>query len=308
MNKKLFFLATIIVLTISVKAQYSNATLDGAWFIEMPPANPYGDSLMYIVFDGNGNIVSFSGFCDNVGGTYSVSSTGAINGVLTCDTENFPMSGQLTSNTFGTADFGDIYNLVKVSNPGALATTLTGTLTTQNCGSKTISLTLDNNGIVTSSTGLSLPVSGRVYTEGGMFVGHFKSGEPSYWHEFSIWGYYSNNILEGIIGLETSDDCGNSPIQLTRSGITSIASVVPNGEKFSIYPNPAINMFTLNINNLANESIEVNIYNIAGKLVKSVVVNEDINQVDISNLSDGIYVVSVKTNNLIENQKLIIQR
>lgn len=307
MKKIILFFILILTLTISIKAQYSNATLDGPWFIEMPPATPYGDSLMYIVFDGIGNIVSFSGFCGDVAGTYSVSSTGAITGNLICDLDTFPMSGQLTSNDFGTADFGDIYNLVKVSNPGALATTLTGTLTTDLCGSKTISLTLDNNGVVTSSTGLNLPVSGRVYTEGGMYVGHFKTGEPGFWHEFSIWGYYSNNILEGIVGLETSQQCGYPLSQLIREDPTGIALTNFNNTKFVIYPNPASDIITLHIVN-NSELIGVNIFNVAGKLVKSGLLNQEINQVDISNLSNGIYVVSVKSNNLIENQKLIIQR
>lgn len=304
MRKILLLVFTICAFQISF-AQYNQASLNGPWFIELTPANPYGeDSLTYIVFDGAGNIVTFSGFCSTIGGTYTVSSSGVIGGNLTCDGGSYPMSGQLTSTTTGTAFIDKNYNLVKVANPGALATTLTGTLNADNCGSANVSFTLDNNGNVIASTGLTNPVSGRIYSEGGMFLGHITTGGSSGWNAFSIMGYYSSNTLTGKIELD-QNGCGNSSVNLTRN-ITKIDEI--NLSEISLYPNPAFDIVTLQVDKKSNADLILNIYNVMGSLVKTETLKQNQQQINVSDLINGIYLVEIKSEDFRSEQKLIIQR
>jgi hypothetical protein len=304
----LFCLILLKFLPFQVSAQYDNSTLTGPWFFMMPPANPYGDSLMYIVFDGIGNVTAFSGFCSSVvGGPYTVSSTGGFTINLSCNGENYQMSGQLTSYTAGTLGLDQTYNLIKVSNPGALAGTLSGTLYTNNCGANNVTLTLDNKGVVISATGLTPTVSGRVYAEGGMFKGHFTTGASNAWNECSISGYYSNNTLNGKVDLD-ANDCGNTSAQLIREDATGIISVNSNKTKIEIFPNPTNDIVTINMNNISNEVVEINIFNVNGNLVKSETMKQNNRQINIGDLSNGIYMVEIKSKEWTEKQKLLIQR
>ena len=76
----------------------------------------------------------------------------------------------------------------------------------------------------------------------------------------------------------------------------------------SIFPNPASDIVTLNINRKSNEAFTLNIYNVIGTLVKSATMKQNQQQINIGDLCNGIYMVTIKSKNLTENQKLIIQR
>ncbi|MDD5571278.1 MAG: T9SS type A sorting domain-containing protein [Bacteroidales bacterium] len=75
-----------------------------------------------------------------------------------------------------------------------------------------------------------------------------------------------------------------------------------------VYPNPANDIVTLNIHNSNNGRLEIKIYDITGTLVKSETLKQNQQQINVSDLSNGIYMVSIKSKDFMENQKLIIQR
>lgn len=310
MNRKLLLtLFTLIVLNTKVFSQYSNASLNGAWFMYLTPQNPTGDSLLYLVFDGNGNVTDFSGFCSNIGGNYNVTSGGVITGTLTCDAEAFPLIGQLTSSSTGTCDVaGDVWSLIKVSNEGALAGKLDGVLYTQNCGDKSVELFINNSGIITSSGGLTpltLPVVGRVYTELGMFIGHFKTGETDGWNQISIMGYYSNNTLTGKVSIDQSN-CGNSDAGFTRSDVTSV-NKLSNEASLKVFPNPSNGNYNISVINpyAKNDKTKFVITNTLGEILytKEGFGNEI--AVDLSNQPNGLYVLLVIHTNITISHKLI---
>ena len=77
----------------------------------------------------------------------------------------------------------------------------------------------------------------------------------------------------------------------------------------SIYPNPSKDEINIDLsNNSFSTSTEISIYNIEGKLVKTVTCNDNsIQKINISKLSDGIYVLKVKNENRGEiTRKLVI--
>ncbi|MCX6232461.1 MAG: T9SS type A sorting domain-containing protein [Bacteroidetes bacterium] len=310
MKKFTIILIVLIVMSITAKAQYSNATLNGAWLMSQTPITPYGDSLLYLVFDGNGNITDFSGFGYITGSNYSVNSSGAISGtIIVVDHGSFPIVGQLSSQNLGTLTTdGMNYVFSRIANQGALDSTITGTLSTVDCSQKTVTININNQGVITSATGLSMPVTGKVYADLGVFMGHIRtSSSLDVWDEFSIMGYYANNTLNGQIIFD-AHNCGITSVQLIRQGATGIISVNSNKAKIEIFPNPANDIVTININNERNEVLEINIFNTISTLVKSETINQNQHEINIRNLSNGIYLVEIKSKAWSEKQKLIIQR
>jgi len=77
---------------------------------------------------------------------------------------------------------------------------------------------------------------------------------------------------------------------------------------FSLYPNPATDVVTLNIDNASNADLTLNIYNIIGTLIKTEMLKQNQPQINIEDLSNGIYMVEIKSKKWSEKQKLIIQK
>jgi hypothetical protein len=82
---------------------------------------------------------------------------------------------------------------------------------------------------------------------------------------------------------------------------STLINDVQNNESISLYPNPVINDFkVLGIKGKATISLT----DLNGKLVLSEVISED-EKVFVSNLSKGIYVVKIITNNSITLKKIV---
>lgn len=302
MKKFTIIWSILIALTISTKAQYSNATLNGAWLMYLTPMSPYSDNLMYLFFDGNGSITDWSGFGSCAGSNYSVNSAGAITGTVI----SLPFVGQLSSQNIGTFSVdGMSYVLSRIPNSGELTGSITGLLKSENCGQKTVTFNIDNQGIITSGTGLGMPVSGEIYADLGMFIGHLNTGDV--WGEFSIMGYYSNNTLDGKVVLD-SKNCGITSVQLMRQDATRIISINSISTKIEIFPNPAFDIISLNIEKAHNDDLSYNVYNSTGTLVKFGVLKQTQRDIDIKDLCNGIYVVKIKSKGLIEGQKFLIKK
>ncbi len=209
--------------SISSGGSYSNATLNGPWLFykDLTPIDPYNGNLLYFFFDGNGNLTDLSGFGGPWTGNYTVSASGAISGSITNGNESFPLIGQLTSNTDGIGPFdGQNWRFHKIANPGMLKDKIVGTLTTTDCGSRNVTLNINSNGTITSANGLLGPVTGRVYADLGVYIGHMTTGEgfDTHWGELSIMGFFSNNNLVGQLDLDSnSTTCVNGTSNLVRS-------------------------------------------------------------------------------------------
>jgi hypothetical protein len=90
--------------------------------------------------------------------------------------------------------------------------------------------------------------------------------------------------------------------------VTSISEQTSENTILNIYPNPASDIITLNIENKNNADLTLNIYNATGALVKSEKLIQNQRQFDIGDLSNGIYLVEIKSKEWTGKQKLIIQR
>lgn len=92
------------------------------------------------------------------------------------------------------------------------------------------------------------------------------------------------------------------------SGIEGIDSASATPHKINIYPNPSSDIIALNIDQNNLTDLTLNIYNVTGSLVKTILLKQNQQQINVNDLSSGIYLVEIKSKEWTEKQKLIIQR
>lgn len=99
-----------------------------------------------------------------------------------------------------------------------------------------------------------------------------------------------------------------------QAAYSSILSVSVNEKEelehviFDFYPNPAKNSFTLYISNPEKEKYTYTLYDISGHKIKEAVILASSTQMDISELSAGIYIVGINTpSKLVFQEKMVIQ-
>jgi Thermolysin metallopeptidase, alpha-helical domain/Concanavalin A-like lectin/glucanases superfamily/Secretion system C-terminal sorting domain len=98
---------------------------------------------------------------------------------------------------------------------------------------------------------------------------------------------------------------------ITATVVTCAAKGIANEQlatrtNFIIYPNPAKNSITINTINMVAGG-QIIITNLLGKQLKNQTLSLSNNMIDITNLSKGLYFVSIITNEGIQTQKLVIE-
>lgn len=110
---------------------------------------------------------------------------------------------------------------------------------------------------------------------------------------------------------QTDGPNGNSVLYVDNLNFDVLISDVAehdNNRLLTIFPNPASDIITLNIDTKNNSALTMDIYTITGELVRAETLKQNQQQVTISDLSNGIYLVSIKSNELTETKKLVIQK
>lgn len=78
-----------------------------------------------------------------------------------------------------------------------------------------------------------------------------------------------------------------------------------------VYPNPAKNNAVLSIDLKDNANVSINVYNTVGQLVKTIKAEGTLGanniNIDLNNISSGIYMVNVKVGNASSTKKLIVE-
>ena len=77
-----------------------------------------------------------------------------------------------------------------------------------------------------------------------------------------------------------------------------------NNNVFSVYPNPAQHGY-VNISSKNQTKIEVNVYDMMGKLVSQETINN--NHLDVSALTNGIYIIKISQEGAVASKKLVIK-
>ena len=75
-----------------------------------------------------------------------------------------------------------------------------------------------------------------------------------------------------------------------------------------IYPNPALDQFTLSIEIKNNEDLTLKIYDVIGKLISTEKIHQNDQKINVDKLNNGVYWIEVQSSNWTEKQQLLIQR
>ncbi len=130
-----------------------------------------------------------------------------------------------------------------------------------------------------------------------------------YYHASQKYPVLSVNYSETAFkqGAGTPTITSNSAISVNTNVFVGISESTLNSS-FSIYPNPTNNNLNVMLTNSSSENVTVKIFNNIGQLVKTINLGNttDINQqIDISDLSSGIYMVKTTIGNASASKKLI---
>lgn len=100
---------------------------------------------------------------------------------------------------------------------------------------------------------------------------------------------------------------GNSVRSNTATGSAVGIEELSTELNFSLYPNPATTAFSVDMGGLTNGKFTINIYNSMGQVMKSVSLQQNQQQIDVSDLNDGFYLVELKSASGRSVQKLVIE-
>ena len=100
-----------------------------------------------------------------------------------------------------------------------------------------------------------------------------------------------------------------APPSITCEIISSVETGLEFEKKiFEIYPNPAFEDITIAITNVEHTNATLQIYNMAGALIRSHIVSQIKTQMDITGLPNGVYFIVLSTGEKVESKKMVIQR
>lgn len=144
---------------------------------------------------------------------------------------------------------------------------------------------------------------------GGSYSGTGVSGgafDPSVSGQGSFTITYSYDDPNGCNGTATQT------IYVYKDGnnTTGINSLT-NSNEIDIYPNPSNGAFTLEVNSMKEETIQVEMYNAIGQLAfqekKNVVLGTNKINLMLSNASKGVYLLMLKTSSTVVNKRVVIE-
>lgn len=133
-------------------------------------------------------------------------------------------------------------------------------------------------------------------------------------NEGITYTYYHASQKFPILTIEYVTVTGNFPsqtatIKLDNSILTGINDVNFDA-LFSIYPNPAKNNVFVKLHNETNANCGIEIINAIGQITKSIDLGRDTeisNNISISNLTAGIYILKTTLGNKVSTRKLIVE-
>jgi hypothetical protein len=104
-------------------------------------------------------------------------------------------------------------------------------------------------------------------------------------------GLYYSNSFAGITNMTT--------------GITSIDEMGANDVR--LYPNPARDVVTIDFANGSNNVATVSFFDMHGRIVMEEIISAGNSEINVTNLKQGVYFVSIKSANFNKTIKLVIK-
>lgn len=88
------------------------------------------------------------------------------------------------------------------------------------------------------------------------------------------------------------------------NGVVGIEEQAKDDNLFSVYPNPANDKLIVGTDNI-QENASLEIYDLKGQLMQKAIITNDVTELDLTELSNGMYVVKLLSNNTVRVKKFI---
>lgn len=117
-----------------------------------------------------------------------------------------------------------------------------------------------------------------------------------------FYPFNPNDLWHTGLIIQGQGGCNDTMYQniLVRENVETTVSIAEEGSpiKCSLYPNPAQDKVTISISEITNtETIQYSIFNMLGEKLKAGFITENNYQIDVSNLSEGLYIVEIAVGN-----------
>ncbi len=116
-------------------------------------------------------------------------------------------------------------------------------------------------------------------------------------------GYYHVVVVATDNGTPPLSTTLDYVIHVHTAGTTGIKQVAGDNSQITVYPNPNNGSFVIETNTTTKQTVQV--YDVTGKVVLSQVINGKTN-IDASNLSEGVYNISIASKEGVVNKRLVI--
>lgn len=102
----------------------------------------------------------------------------------------------------------------------------------------------------------------------------------------------------------------NNVVVVYEIGTTVGINELAESEGFTVYPNPTNNYIHLDLTNLSENFNELTLTDVSGKIVlnQSIVINNTPLSLDVNNLPNGIYTISIISNKQVLHKKITISK
>jgi regulation of enolase protein 1 (concanavalin A-like superfamily) len=163
----------------------------------------------------------------------------------------------------------------------------------------------------------------RLVRQGNQFVG-YTSPNGTTWFQVMAATVSMNNCIE--IGLIATNYQDNSVVTATFASVSvtggnaamalpaDVAQLAPYSSaitphSFEVYPNPTDGKLNVDLSQYKGSSVRMELYSVAGKLLQFTEIEEVqtiLEQLDISNLQNGVYLVKVKSEGWFDITKRVV--
>jgi hypothetical protein len=176
-------------------------SFSGPWFLS-------SDEIQdgYLISDGAG-LITECGIFYFVSGAYEVGEDGSFSVTLNTEGDSpTELTGTFTIPTFIEIKSPFLGTMTKISDASACSGTWTGTLDETSGGSTAITFTIDSSGAVTSFTGITGPVTGRMFCQAGKVAAFFTTaaGTDDPYNQISLEGTRVGDNITGSLYLDNA--------------------------------------------------------------------------------------------------------
>ena len=257
--------------------------------------------------------------CDGAGNTATLNAWLAANGGATAAAtacSNVIWSNDFTALSDDCGATGSVTVTFTATDDCLNTSTTTATFTIEDTTAPTIDTVAADSTVVCDGAGNTADINAWLAANGGAAASD-NCGGVTWSNDFVITSLiYDCGITEFVtVTFTATDDCSNSS---TTSATFTIESTPLATDSFSlngvvnIYPNPSSEYVTISISLKEAAQVKMNIYDLNGKIVKSIL-NEEISAGSFiktwnrSNVASGIYILEIDANGRKHNSKLILK-